>query len=135
MCTALLPSGVNQTAVNKYIISYQVIPESRILLQVVKKIFPTLPGIICFVTMFTKPTTQGTDIFHKMAQLRYRKNNAPGQTKGSRLECPFIPLFLGQYWFLVLKTSVLVSHKIQFPTPNERPLVFQVVKNMTFLTC
>jgi len=77
--------------------------------------------------MFTKPTTHGKEIFHKMAQLLL-KNNADGQTKASRLECPFIPIFLGQYWFMVLKRSVLVSHKIQFQTPNECLMVFQIVK-------
>ena len=55
-------------------------------------------------------------------------NNAAGQTKASWLECPFIPIFLGEYWFMVLKRSVLMSHKIQIQTPNECPMVFQGIK-------
>jgi hypothetical protein len=69
MCTVLLPLGANPTAAKKYIISYQLTPCSRILLQLVIKIFPTLLGIIRFITMSTKPTTHDTEIFHKIAGL------------------------------------------------------------------
>jgi hypothetical protein len=110
MCTVLPPPGVNSTAVNKYIIYHIISTNST-------EQNPSSAGErnISYSSLNHKVHYHVNKTYHSWyrnfsqdGRVLLPKNNATAQTKASWLECPFIPIFLGQYWFMDLKRCPIV---------------------------